>query len=425
MDKISKTETFSWTMGFVGTGIGAGILFLPIQAGTSGMICFLLSCCIAFTLSYVSHKTFAKLIIDSGAPKDFPQVIQNYLGNTFALITTILFFLLMIGYLSVYVIGLNVGLSEYLYSLKIIQTPLHNTSLFPLILISTLVAIISLNERIIIKIMSFITFPLIILLLILSLSLIQHWHLSYFTNIPSPHKFIAGMFYNLPILIFAGLFFPPITSMVLSHRKTLGKKIDVQKHSYKTIKYAQIVLLGFTIFFTISCLLATPPEILSKSVGSNLNIMAILGKTYKTKSLSIIAPLIAVIAIITSFLGYYFGAKESIKNLIAFFLKRYKEIPENNMNSILNTKRMTLSINISLGIFLWVIAMLNFGIERFLSVTCTPITAFLLYIIPVIIFTRISMYKRYRSFAYYTLIAGAVILLSSVWIADIITDLFC
>jgi serine transporter len=407
-------------MGFVGTGIGAGILFLPIQAGTGGMICFLISCCIAFTFSYISHKVFAKLIIDSSTPKDFPQIIQNYLGNIFSLVTTILFFLLMLGYLSVYIMGLNVGLSEYLFSLKIIPAPLHNTLWFPLALIVVLVIIVSMNEKVIIKIMSLITFPLIILLFVLSLYLTEHWHLSYFMRFPSPQKFIAGIFYNIPILIFAGLFFPPISSMVLSHRETLHSKNLVQRYSYRTIKYAQTVLLGFTIFFTFSCLLATPPEILNSSLGSNLNIMAILSKAYKTKSLSIIGPLIAIIAIITSFLGYYFGIKECAKNLLILFLRKHKSTDVANLNTVLNTKKVTLSINISLGIFLWIIAMLNFSVDRFLSMTCTPITALLLYIIPVIVFSTISMYKRYRGFTYYMLIAGAIVLLSSVWIGDII-----
>jgi serine transporter len=411
-------------MGFVGTGIGAGILFLPIQAGTGGMLCFIISCCIAFTFSYVSHKVFTKLIIDSSTPKDFPQIVQSYLGNVFSLVTTVLFFLLMIGYLSVYAIGLNVGLSEYLFSLKLISTPLHNTFWFPLILIIILVIVISLNEKIIIKIMSIITFPLIILLLIMSLYLVQYWHLSYFMRLPTPQVFFAGMFYNIPILIFAGLFFPPISSMVLSHRNTLQNKEQVKNYSYKKIKYAQIILLGFTVFFTFSCLLATPPEVLKSAAGSNLNIMAILSKAYKARSLSIIGPLIAVVAIITSFLGYYFGAKESAKNLLVYFFKKHKHINADNMNTVLNTKKVTLSINISLGIYLWLIAMLNFSVERFLSMTCTPITALLLYIIPVIIFSVIPTYKRYRGFTYYILIIGAIVLLSSVWIGDIIMKVF-
>ena len=423
MNKISKTETFSWTMGFVGTGIGAGILFLPIQAGTGGMLCFIISCCIAFTFSYISHKVFTKLIIDSSTPKDFPQIVQNYLGNIYSLITTILFFLLMIAYLSVYSIGLNVGLSEYLFSLGLASRPLHNTVWFPLVLILALVIIVSLNEKIIIKIMSVITFPLIILLFVMSLYLTQHWHISYFMRFPTKQVFIAGIFYNIPILIFAGLFFPPISSMVLSHRKTLRNKELVQHYSYRTIKYAQVILLGFTVFFTFSCLLATPPKILDAAMGANLNIMAILSKAYSTKSLSIIGPLIAVVAIITSFLGYYFGAKECAKNLLAYFYKRDKSINEENINNILSTKRITLTINVSLGIYLWLITMLNFSVERFLSMTCTPITALLLYIIPVIIFTVGSTYKRYRGFTYYALIVGAIFLLSSVWIGDFIMSI--
>jgi len=53
MKKIRKFESFAWSMSFVGTGIGAGILFLPVQAGIGGVKCFLLSAIVAFSFSYI------------------------------------------------------------------------------------------------------------------------------------------------------------------------------------------------------------------------------------------------------------------------------------------------------------------------------------------------------------------------------------
>ncbi|MCF7790815.1 MAG: hypothetical protein K9M56_02330 [Victivallales bacterium] len=424
MNKLPKSEQFAWTMGFVGTGIGAGILFLPLQAGIGGIFCFLISCLIAFTFSYISHKVYAKLFIDSSKPKDYPQLVQNYLGNIFSLITAVLFFLLTISYLSIYVMGLNVGLSEYLLSLNVIPHPLDSTDWFPFLIIIALTLIISLNEKIIVKIMSLITFPLIILLLILSFYLIPHWKLDYlFYMPPTGRQFFAGIFYNIPILIFAGLFFPPVASMVLSHRKTLRNKEGVQFYSYRAIKSAQIVLLGFSIFFTFSCLMSTPVHVLKDNLGSNLNIMAILAKVYDSKELSFFGPLIAIVAIVTSFLGYYFGTKESAKNLIGFFMKRYKNIDEDEMSNVLDSKKITFSINIFLALYLWTIAMLNFNIEIFIGLTSAPFTALLLYIIPFIIFTVIYKYRRFRGFSYYMIIIGAFVLLLSVWIGDIITYL--
>ena len=420
MNKLSKAEHFSWVMGFVGTGIGAGILFLPIQAGKNGLICFLVSCAIAFTLSYISHNVFAKLTIDSGAPQDFPRLVQSYLGNAFSLVATILFFLLSIGYLSIYVLGLNVGLSQYLYSLNITHQLLHTEAWFPLLIVFTLAIIITLNEKIIIKIMSLITFPLIVLLLILSIYLIPHWHLDYLFFTPGTQKFTAGIFFNIPMLIFASMFFPPITSMVLSFRKSFRNKEAVEYYSYKCIRNAQIVLLGFTIFFTFSSLMATPPEMFTQPGTANLNIMALLGKVYHEKGLTIVAPLVAVIAIITSFLGYYFGAKESAKNLIAFFLVKYKNIEEENMDTILNSKRMLISINLTFAFYLWFVALLNFNIEEFLNITCAPIIALLLYVTPVIIFKRIHKYRRFRGFVFYSLIFGAIILITSAYVGKLI-----
>ena len=424
MTKLSKTEQFAWVLGFVGTGIGAGILFLPMQAGIGGIICFLISSSIAFTFSYISHKVFTRLVIDSSSPKDYIQIVKQYLGNSFSFISAIMFFLLMIGYLTVYVLGLNIGVSEYLYSLNIIPVNCHKTYWFPFIVVFTLAFIITLNEKIIIKLMSLITFPLIALLLFLSVYLMRYWNLSYIFAVPDSITFSAGMFFNIPILIFAALFFPPITSMVLSFKKTFKEKKLVEEYSFKCLKYAQIILLGFTVFFTLSCLLATPPDVLKTSLHSNLNIMAILGKVYKTKGLSIVGPLIAVIAIITSFLGYYFGAKESAKNLIEFYLIKYKHYGEKQISSVIDSKKVLFSINITLGIYLWIVAVINFNIERFVGIICTPVTALLLYIIPFIIFLKIPLYKNYRGFVFYSTIIGAVFLLLSVYTGDLITYFF-
>ena len=166
--------------------------------------------------------------------------------------------------------------------------------------------------------------------------------------------------------------------------------------------------------------MATPPEMFTQPGTANLNIMALLGKVYHEKGLTIVAPLVAVIAIITSFLGYYFGAKESAKNLIAFFLVKYKNIEEENMDTILNSKRMLISINLTFAFYLWFVALLNFNIEEFLNITCAPIIALLLYVTPVIIFKRIHKYRRFRGFVFYSLIFGAIILIISAYVGKLI-----
>ena len=414
MDKIPKTEVFAWSMGFVGTGIGAGILFLPIQAGVGGIVCFFLSAIVAFSLSYVSHKVFTKLVIDSKTPKDFPQIVQNNLGTTFSLIATILFFLLMLGYLSVYIVGFNVGIAAYLQDLGIAHSELSNTIWFPTLILIILMTIVSLNERIVIKIMGFITFPLIILLLFLSLYLIPYWNLNFFFHIPPSKELLVGFFANIPILIFAALFFPPISAMVLHYRKSLKENTAlVKQEGYKTLRYGQIILIFFTVFFTVSCLFSTPTKDLNAALKTNLNIMEVLARAYNSKVLSFAAPIIAIIALFTSFLGYYFGAKASARNLIAFLYKKKKKNPlsDEKINSLVKNKKTLLTINLVITAYLLFIAIMNFNVGDMLNITCVPIIALLLYIIPFIIFTVSKKYKQYRGRTYYIIIAGGILLL--------------
>ncbi len=409
MNRISKSDQFTWTMSFVGTGIGAGILFLPLQAGVGGILCFIISAAVAFFFSVISHKIFAKLTIDADEPRDYSMIVKRTLGKNYSLLVTILFFVLTMGYLAVYIIGLNVGLAHFLNTCGAPDN-LEKYFLFTLAIVIVLIIIVSANPALIVKIMGAVTFPLIVLLTALSLYLIKYWNLSYLTAVPDSKIFVSGFLFNIPILIFAVMFFPPITSMVRNYRAKLGSMDNVSKEGYKTLMYTQVVLLGFIIFFTISSLLASTPEALKSGMERNLSIMNVLANLHKEPILRFVGPLVAICAILTSFLGYYFGAKESARNLIrAYLVAKMGNDKTIECNQIVNSPKVLYSINLFIGVFLVVVAVMNFNVETVLGMICGPIIAIILYITPFLIFCFAPFYKNYRGIYFWSLILGGIL----------------
>ena len=88
----NKTDIY-WTFVFLGTAIGAGILFLPIQAGLGGVWVFLTSIVLILPASYLSHKAFTQVILSQSIPMDFTGVVKHYFGSRFTAVLNILFFI--------------------------------------------------------------------------------------------------------------------------------------------------------------------------------------------------------------------------------------------------------------------------------------------------------------------------------------------
>lgn len=61
-------STASWIITFFGTAVGAGILFLPLNAGGFGFWPLVFATVFIFPLVYFSHRTYARIV--AGAPKE-------------------------------------------------------------------------------------------------------------------------------------------------------------------------------------------------------------------------------------------------------------------------------------------------------------------------------------------------------------------
>lgn len=81
INKWNANDT-TWMLCLFGTAIGAGVLFLPINAGVGGIVPLLIITVLAFPITYFSHRAFARLILRSGvAEKGISGAMQEYFGD--------------------------------------------------------------------------------------------------------------------------------------------------------------------------------------------------------------------------------------------------------------------------------------------------------------------------------------------------------
>lgn len=66
--KWNKTD-LTWMLSLFGTAIGAGVLFLPINAGIGGIIPLLIMTVVALPMTYWAHRGLSRLVLSSSKPE--------------------------------------------------------------------------------------------------------------------------------------------------------------------------------------------------------------------------------------------------------------------------------------------------------------------------------------------------------------------
>ena len=78
-----------WVLTLFGTAIGAGILFLPIQAGLGGIWPMIILTVIIFPLTYYSHRGITRLVASNETATDITGVVEQDLGRNAGFIVSI------------------------------------------------------------------------------------------------------------------------------------------------------------------------------------------------------------------------------------------------------------------------------------------------------------------------------------------------
>jgi serine transporter len=385
---VNNTDR-GWILTCFGTAVGAGILFLPIQVGFSSIWSTIFLTAIIFPITYISHRGITRIVASCPKETDIVGAIEYDLGTTAGFIVSVLYFLSIITICVGYATGLTNLIDAFLVTQ--LQFAVMPRPMLTFIILSFMTAVLLGNEKIMVTITSIITFPLIILLFGVSIYMIPHWNMFAFHSQFILKDFIKDIFLLLPILIFYMNFSPVCSVLGAFYRKKYGNSKEAIKKSDKVVKWNAIILLFFVMFFVFSMFFSLTPSVLAVAKENNLDVLSAIAASAETsleRCFVYIFPMVAFLAISSSYFGHFTGTREGLSGIIGRLFNCKEEV---------NSNKIKLISTAVLFILLWFLAVYNPSILTIISALSAPIIAMYAYLMPIIMMKKVPRLNIYRS----------------------------
>lgn len=374
-----------WALNLFGTAVGAGVLFLPINAGQSGfwpLVCMTL---LVGPMTYLAHRGLARFILSSSKPaSNITEVVEEHFGATAGKLITLLYFFAIFPILLIYGNGLTNTVDSFI--VHQLNMPSPSRPLLSFFLIASLITIMLTSEKLILKITQFLVYPLVCILFALSVYLIPEWNLSIITELPCAQAFLSTLWITIPVLIFSFNHSPAISCFTQSQQRQYHSLEIAEKQASQTLKLTSGLLLLFVMFFVFSCVLSLSPTELNQAKSQNISILSFLANKFDNLYLAYLGPCVAFLAITSSFFGHYLGAKEG---LIGLFTKLTN-------NKTPELKKLNYVAALFFLLTLWLVAMANPSILGLIESFGGPIIATILFIMPMYATRKLAAMQRYR-----------------------------
>ncbi len=403
----NKPNAIYWIFTMFGTAVGAGILYLPVQAGISGIWPLIIVSIFMLPVIYYSHKAIVDLLMSNRLLRDYSGSINKHFGVVFGFFINIVFFMTWFFCLTAYSIGLNENTGVYLEYLKITNDNFAKNIYLSLIILIILFGLIRFCKKILLKIMSVLSVLLIIVLFGISVYLIPQWNLNIFLTIPKTSVIIYQILLIIPLLVMSFVFFPAMSAMVIAYRRSYDADQTSLHRLNRIVFHSTWILLLFVLFFVFSCVLSLPPEDFQFALKENINCLTLISMKMKdTGPLAGMGTLIGLTALITSFIGVFFAVRESAHHIVLTISRNLfkKKISKNGIDNY---------VLIILLLFLWGLTITNLSVVAMFSALVAPLVAIFLYILPVVIFYIKPSLKMHRKLINIIIFCVGVLLLFS------------
>ncbi|BAS47293.1 serine transporter [Aggregatibacter actinomycetemcomitans NUM4039] len=392
-----------------GTAVGAGVLFLPINAGMGGFWPLIVMAILVGPMTYLAHRGLSRFVLSSAKPgSDITEVVEEHFGKTAGKLITLLYFFAIFPILLIYGNGITNTVDSFI--VHQLGMPSPNRVLLSFVLIATLISIMLMNEKVMLKITEFLVYPLVIILVALSVYLIPNWNTSMLQEMPTTQGFIMTLWLTIPVLVFSFNHSPAISAFSQSQQREYQDPVLAEKHASKTLKGTATILLFFVMFFVFSCVLTLTPAELTEAKAQNISILSYLANKFDNPYISYLGPLVAFLAITSSFFGHYLGAREGLEGL---YLKM-------TGNKTINRKTLNYGTALFFLITLWLVAIRNPSILGLIESLGGPIIAMILFIMPMYAIRNVPAMRRYRG----RLSNVFVVVMGSIAISAVVYGLF-
>ncbi|WP_026258807.1 HAAAP family serine/threonine permease [Uliginosibacterium gangwonense] len=389
----------TWVLGLFATAIGAGTLFLPINAGLGGIWPLLVMAVLAFPMTYLAHRGLIRFILSSSKPgSDITEVVGEHFGATAGKLITLLYFFTILPILLLYGVGLTNTVENFMtHQLHMVAPP---RALLSFVLTAGLLGIVASSEQMVVRVMSWLVYPFIAVLIGLGMFLVPQWNGAALQGMPSAGQFSITLWLSIPVLVFSFNHSPVISRFAVAQQQQYGE--EAVEKGEKIEKYAVMMMVAVVMFFVFSCIFALSPVELAAAKSQNISILSFIGNKFNNPLVVWLAPAVAFVAMSKSFLGHYLGAREGLNGLIAQQL--------DGSGKQVNTKVLNRVSAVFMFLAIWIVATLNPSILGMIESLCGPIIAALLFVMPMYAMRKVPAMRKYagRPSNVFVLFVGAV-----------------
>ncbi|WP_229667059.1 HAAAP family serine/threonine permease [Micrococcus flavus] len=376
-----------WMVSLVGTAVGAGVLFLPINAGMGGIWPLALATLLIAPMTYFSHRALSRFVCASpNAGDDITAVARASFGRGPGMAITVLYFLAIYPIVLIY----GVSITNTVDSLLVHQLGMASPprALLSFVLIALIMAVMVAGQRIMLAVTGWLVYPLILILFGTSLYLIPSWDLGALTAGPAPGvgEVLMSLWLVIPVLVFAFNHSPAISQFSLALQRRYGPAAATRASA--VLARTTGLLVVFTMFFVWSCVLALGPDGMAAAKEANLPVLSHLANVHDAPLISALGPIVAILAIVSSFFGHYLGTAEGAAGIV-----RSTVDPDGTR---ISDRVLRLGTAAFIFVTTWLVAIANPGVLGLIETVAGPVIAIILYLMPMYAIRRLPALAPYR-----------------------------
>ena len=369
-----------WVLSLFGTAVGAGILFLPINIGIGGFWPLIIMACLAFPMTYLAHRGLARFVLSSKKPEaDFTDVVEEHFGINAGRLISLLYFLSIFPILLIYGVGLTNTVDSFIVNQLGMESPPR--VLLSGVLVGGMISLMLGGEALMLRAFAILVYPLVAILFFLSIYLIPSWQMPD-VSVPEFSDFMKTLWLSIPIIVFSFSHAAAISSFVHVQRAHYGNNAKMKSEAI--LKRTSLLLIVFVLLFVFSCVLSLSTEQMVQAKADNVSILSFLANITDNSFIATLGPLVAFIAITSSFLGHFLGARESFNGLVS---------KQAHMNPKLVDKIGTIIMFFAI----WYCSVINPSILDMMDQLSGPIIAMILFIMPMIAVYKVPSLHKYRN----------------------------
>ncbi|HIP76824.1 MAG TPA: septum formation protein, partial [Psychromonas hadalis] len=357
---------------------------------------------IASPMTWLAHKGLARFVLsDHNNNADITDTVELHFGKKSANFITFAYFFAIYPIVLIY----GVGITNTVDSFMVNQMGMESIPRWLLsgVLISLMTAGVVFGKELMLKATSMLVYPLVFILLGLSIFLIPEWNMSMVAVEPDWASMPSIVWLAIPMIVFSFNHSPVISQFAKEQRKIYGD--NAVKKTDAITAGAAFMLMAFVMFFVFSVVLSLSPEQLATAQAENISVLSYLANVHSSPIISWLGPLVAFAAITSSYFGHFLGAQEGMVGLIK----------SNSKMEISTINKITIGFIV---ITTWIVSIINPSILGMIETIGAPMIAGILFLMPVYAMNRVpamAKYKTSKAARTFTVICGFAAITSVIY----------